>query len=216
MDKKKKRNLILLAVVFLILLAGYLGYGYYEKNHQEEEETVTEKVLEIDSSKVTEIGITQGESSVNLKKEGAAWTSEDDNSITIDSDKVESFLADACDIPASLVIPDVTDFDQYGLVDSDNTISLQWDNELYVITIGDQNSSAGGFFYVRVNDEDTVYTIESSVRYALEKTTDDFAADENEDEEADGQSDTAENAGTESEDAADAPEETSETGTETE
>ena len=76
------------------------------------------------------------------------------------------------------MIPNVTDFDQYGLTDSENTISLQWDEDLYVITIGDQNSNAGGFFYVRVNDEDTVYTIESSVRYALEKTMDDFAASE--------------------------------------
>lgn len=178
MNKKKKRNLILLAVLFLALMAGYLGYGYYKENHQAEEEPVTEKVLEIDSSKVTEIGITQGETSVNLKKEGDVWTSADDDSITIDSDKVESFLADACEIPAELVIPDVTDFDQYGLTDSENTISLQWDDDLYVITIGDQNSNAGGVFYVRVNDEDTVYTIESSVRYALEKTTDDFAASE--------------------------------------
>ena len=178
MNKKKKRNLILLIVLFLALMAGYLGYGYYKENHRAEEEPVTAKVLEIDSSKVTEIGITQGETSVNLKKEGAVWTSEDDDSITIDSDKVESFLADACEIPAELVIPDVTDFDQYGLTDSENTISLQWDDDLYVITIGDQNSNAGGFFYVRVNDEDTVYTIESSVRYALEKTTDDFAASE--------------------------------------
>ena len=178
MNKKKKRNLILLIVLFLALMAGYLGYGYYKENHQSEEEPVTAKVLEIDSSKVTEIGITQGETSVNLKKEGDVWTSADDDSITIDSDKVESFLADACEIPADLVIPDVTDFDQYGLTDSENTISLQWDDDLYVITIGDQNSNAGGFFYVRVNDEDTVYTIESSVRYALEKTTDDFAASE--------------------------------------
>ena len=178
MNKKKKRNLILLIVLFLALMAGYLGYGYYKENHQTEEEPVTAKVLEIDSSKVTEIGITQGETSVNLKKEGDVWTSEDDDSISIDSDKVESFLTDACEIPADLVIPDVTDFDQYGLTDSENTISLQWDDDLYVIIIGDQNSNAGGFFYVRVNDEDTVYTIESSVRYALEKTMDDFAASE--------------------------------------
>ena len=178
MNKKKKRNLILLIVLFLALMAGYLGYGYYKENHQAEEEQVAAKVLEIDSSKVTEIGITQGETSVNLKKEGDVWTSADDDSITIDSDKVESFLTDACEIPADLVIPDVTDFDQYGLTDSENTISLQWDDDLYVITIGDQNSNAGGFFYVRVNDEDTVYTIESSVRYALEKTMDDFAASE--------------------------------------
>lgn len=216
MNKKKQRTLILLIVAFLTLLAGYLGYGYYEKNYQEEEETVTEKVLDIDSSKVTEIGIIQGDTSVNLKKEGNTWKSADDDSVTIDVDKVDSFLTDACDIPASLVIPDVTDFDQYGLTDSENSISLQWDSELYVITIGDQNSSAGGFFYVRVNDEDTVYTIESSVRYALEKTTEDFAADENADEATEERSDTAENEGTETEDTSDAAEETSETGTETE
>ena len=32
MNKKKKRNLILLAVLFLALMAGYLGYGYYKEN----------------------------------------------------------------------------------------------------------------------------------------------------------------------------------------
>ena len=67
MNKKKKRNLILLIVLFLALMAGFLGYGYYKDNQQTEEEPVTAKVLEIDSSKVTEIGITQGETSVNLK-----------------------------------------------------------------------------------------------------------------------------------------------------
>ena len=67
---------------------------------------------------------------------------------------------------------------QYGLDHPSLSISLQWDSNLYTIYIGDRNTVAGGVYYLKINDEDTVYTIENYKYNMLNKIKDDFAVSE--------------------------------------
>ena len=70
-------------------------------------------------------------------------------------------------------IEDVEDMSQYGLDAPSVNLTLQWDNNMYTVKLGDYNSIIGGY-YLNVNDENTVYVVSSSVYYALDKSLEDF------------------------------------------
>lgn len=178
MNNKKKIQLIVLGIIFVTILAVYFGFDYYMKHLPETEEEGAEKitVLDIDSSLVKEIGIIREGETLNLQKEEEIWKCADDETFTVDADKIQSFLDASGNITSELMIENVTDMSQYGLDDPSLSITLQWDSNLYTIKIGDQNTLADGCYYLRLNDENTVYTINSSEFYSLNKTGEDFRA----------------------------------------
>lgn len=184
MNQRKKKQLIFACVCFLVILAAYLGFRY-DRNHPKEETEEDEiTVVSIDTSLVTEIGITQGEETFNLQKDGDTWRCVEDDTLKIDENKLQTFLEAAGTISSERKIEAVTDMGQYGLDNPALCISLQWDSNLYTIYIGDQNTVAGGVYYLSINDENTVYTIENYKYNMLHKSKDDFAAEEEESEEA--------------------------------
>ena len=191
MNKRKKKQLIFIFVCFTVILAAYLGSKYYQNHLPVDDEEDEISVLDIDTSLVNEIGITNGEETINLQKDNDTWKCVDDKDFTIDSTKLQVFLDAAGSITSELKIENVTDMSQYGLDHPSLSISLQWDSNLYTIYIGDRNTVAGGVYYLKINDEDTVYTIENYKYNMLNKTKEDFAAEE-ETETAEEESDSAE------------------------
>lgn len=190
MNKRKKKQLIFIFVCFTMILAAYLGSQYYQTHLPVDDEEDEISVLDIDTSLVNEIGITNGEETINLQKDNDTWKCVDDEDFTIDSTKLQVFLDAAGSITSELKIENVKDMDQYGLEHPSLSISLQWDSNLYTIYIGDRNTVAGGVYYLKINDEDTVYTIENYKYNMLNKTKEDFAAEE-ETETAEEESDSA-------------------------
>ena len=190
MNKRKKKQLIFIFVCFTVILAAYLGSKYYQNHLPVDDEEDEISVLDIDTSLVNEIGITNGEETINLQKDNDTWKCVDDKDFTIDSTKLQVFLDAAGSITSELKIENVTDMSQYGLDHPSLSISLQWDSNLYTIYIGDRNTIAGGVYYLKINDEDTVYTIENYKYNMLNKTKEDFAAEE-ETETAEEESDSA-------------------------
>ena len=190
MNKRKKKQLIFIFVCFTVILAAYLGSKYYQNHLPVDDEEDEISVLDIDTSLVNEIGITNGEETINLQKDNDTWKCVDDKDFTIDSTKLQVFLDAAGSITSELKIENVTDMSQYGLDHPSLSISLQWDSNLYPSYIGDRNTVAGGVYYLKRNDEDTVYTIENYKYNMLNKTKEDFAAEE-ETETAEEESDSA-------------------------
>ena len=190
MNKRKKKQLIFIFVCFTVILAAYLGSQYYQNHLPVDDEEDEISVLDIDTSLVNEIGITNGEETINLQKDNDTWKCVDDKDFTIDSTKLQVFLDAAGSITSELKIENVKDMDQYGLEHPSLSISLQWDSNLYTIYIGDRNTVAGGVYYLKINDEDTVYTIENYKYNMLNKAKEDFAAEE-ETETAEEESDSA-------------------------
>lgn len=176
MNKSKKIQLIIVCVIFLIILASYLGFKYH-MNHlpvDDSQEEVGITVTNIDTSLITEIGIITEEETLNLQKDGETWKCPEDDAFSVDEDKLQAFLDAAGNISSELLIEDVTDMEQYGLENPAISISLQWDSNLYTIKIGDQNTIDGGYYYLSINDENTVYTLDSLSYYSLNKGKEDF------------------------------------------
>lgn len=176
MNKKKKIWLAVTLVIFVIISAAFLGFRYYMKHLPEDtdDDKNNISVTEIDASLVTEIGIISEKGNLELQKEDNEWICSNDEAYSLDTEKIDQFLNNAGSITSELKIENVTDMSQYGLDDPAVNITLKQDSDLYTIKIGDFNAMAG-CYYLSVNDEAIVYTIDNSLYYSLDKAKEDFA-----------------------------------------
>lgn len=176
MYKKKRIWLAVTLAIFVIILAAFLGFQYYMEHLPEAADDDKNRiaVTEIDTSLVTEIGIISEKGSIELQKEDNKWICLNDEACSLDTEKIEQFLDNAGSITSELKIENVTDMSQYGLDNPAINITLKWSSNLYTIKIGDFNAMAG-CYYLSVNDEAIVYTIDNSLYYSLDKAKDDFA-----------------------------------------
>lgn len=180
MNKGRKAKLLLLLLLLLALLGLYFYLMQTKKTEtgaeQEEEEHF--QVTEIDPSLVSQLGIINGEETIDLSKEGDEWHSYEDETVSIDAEAVSAYLSAAGELDSENKIEEVSDFSQYGLDKPTLNITLQWDSNMYNIKVGDYNSMISRY-YVCVNDEKVVYTITAPQFYALNKTLADFKKKEN-------------------------------------
>ncbi len=182
MNKSRKIQLTGMCLLLFLVLAAFGALKVYQ-SHAEQAEAQTEgeetySVTQIDPSKVKEIGIINDTETVNLIKEGGEWKCADDKTLQMDGSVVESYLNQVAEITSALKIEGVEDFSQYGLDQPQLNITLQWENNMYTIKIGDYNTITGSY-YISVNEEDSVYTVDSSLFYALNKGLEDFKQTEN-------------------------------------
>lgn len=174
MNKGRKAKLLIL----LLLLLALLGLCFYlmktketETGAEQEEERF--QVTEIDPSLVSQLGIINGEETIDLSKEGEEWHYYEDETVSIDPEAVLAYLSAAGELDSENKIEEVSDFSQYGLDKPTLNITLQWDSNMYNIKVGNYNSMISRY-YVCVNDEKVVYTITATQFYALNKTLADF------------------------------------------
>ena len=179
MNKKKKIQLIVLLVIFLIVVLAFAVLKIYQKNVPEETEETSESylVIDIDCSEVTDIGIITADETTNLTKTEDGWKCNENSELQIEDSKVEDFIESISTITSDTRIEDVEDKEQYGLEEPVINITLQWESNMYTIKLGDYNSTIGQY-YICINDENTVYTVESSIYYSMNKTVDDFQKEE--------------------------------------
>lgn len=175
MNRKRKNQLIFLGILLLALLAALGVIKIFEPDAGESEMADAESypVMQIDPSQVKEIGIINAAESVNLLRTGDEWKCLEDESVKIDSAAVTDFLEQAKDITSAVRIEQAEDMAQYGLAQPQLNVTFQWDDNMYTIKIGDYNSVINSY-YISLNDEKTVYTVDTILYNALNKTLDDF------------------------------------------
>lgn len=182
MNKKRKIKLLVLFALLLIVIIVYIllqKNPVKDKNAEVEEETEAYSVTEIDTTLVTSIGIINKEESIDFTKHNGTWYLDGDDTFSVDEDKIESYLDAAGNITSDTCIENVTDFSAYGLDDPVLNLTLQWDSNMYSLKVGDYNSVIGSY-YISVNDDTTIYTINSSQYYSLNKALDNFEKIESE------------------------------------
>lgn len=185
MNQKKKIQMIILCVLLLLVIGAFAALKIYQANAPDESEEQEQRytVMTVDKSKVREIGIINDTQTINLVKDGETWKCPDDEDFSVDVDVVDSYLENIAAITSDVRIESVNDLSQYGLDHPVLNVALKWDDNMYTIKVGDYNRVIGSY-YLSVNDEDTVYTIDSSLFYALDKTLTDFEHTANVQEEA--------------------------------
>lgn len=180
MNRKKKKQLLLLIILCVLLIGIFVFLKMMpEEESQSAQETERYSVINIDKSMITEIGITTKEGTLDLYKVDDTWKVTTEESIKLDNTKVENFLQKMCVIDSENKIEEVSDLSEYGLKDPIMQITLQWENNLYTIKAGDYNSVINSY-YISINDEQTVYTTDSTVYNVMNKTLEDFKAESTE------------------------------------
>jgi len=185
--KRQKVQLIAILVILILCIGSYVFLLKYNAKVEEDEETDDYTILTLDTDDIVKIVLeTSDDGEVfTLVKSDDVWSVSGDDETDIDESAVEDLLNDGETITSDKEITDVTDFEMYGLDEPALTITFtdSSDNE-YKLSIGDYSSSAS-MYYARVNDESTVYLVDSTVYSAFNIELDDLVAEEEEDSSTD-------------------------------
>ena len=183
MNHKRKTQMLFMLILLFLLVGIFVFLKIMpEEETESTQETESYQVLNVDTSVVTEIGITTSEGTVDLLKESDGWKCVSDETVVIDDEKVDAFLNNVCAVTSDTKIEGVTDMTEYGLSNPVMQVTLQWEDNLYTIKAGDYNSIVG-CYYISLNEEDVVYTADSILYTAMNKTLSDFEKEEEEETE---------------------------------
>lgn len=110
----------------------------------------------------------EAEDGSEAEEEDAGWCFLGEADAKVNGSSVSSFLSNLCALTAKQEIPNVEKLEDYGITDDSDTITLQLTDDLYVFRLGDYNSLASGY-YITMNDNGSVYLIDGTTYYLLNK-----------------------------------------------
>ena len=171
MKKKKKsqfKALMGAVAVLVLLLAVNFVLGALqtaEENETETEETV-EFPVSLSEDEITRVSITNETGTMTFEKEDDTWSYGEDADFPLDQDLLSAKLDTLASLTANRELEGVDDLSEYGLDDPAIEVTVDTDEESYTLGIGDSNSSTGDY-YVKVDGEDTVYTLSSTMPTAM-------------------------------------------------
>ncbi|NLL76986.1 MAG: DUF4340 domain-containing protein [Clostridiales bacterium] len=181
--KKQEKQLVVILILLIITAAAYIGMKYYNKNHTEEKETVSYTVTKEDASSVRQLSLTNENGEFSFTKEGDTWYEDSDKAIDIDVGMLEKTITAAVVLTSEDAVENVEDMSQYGLDNPEISVTYTTEKGSTTLKIGDYNSSISKY-YVCVDGQNTVYTIDSSTRTYFTKSLDDLKKIETQDSES--------------------------------
>jgi hypothetical protein len=172
MEKQKKQLIALLAVLAVAVVA-FFGVSRIANADEEEDTTPAYSVNEIEADNVTRLVFTNSNGTVSLTKSGDEWLCEDDKSLDIDEDTVDTLVGKMAGLTSDDKIENVTDLSQYGLDEPVKTIMISDGNDTCTILVGNYNSITSTYYICLETDMTTVYSTDNRVN-TFNKTVDDL------------------------------------------
>jgi hypothetical protein len=173
--EKQKKQLIALLAVLVVAVVVFFGVSKIS-NDEEEEETITYTVNDIESDNVTRLVFTNSEGTVSLSKSGDEWICEDDKTLDIDEDEVDTLVGKVAGLTSEYKIENVTDLSQYGLDEPSTTIMISDGTNSCTILVGNYNSITSTNYICLESDMTIVYSTDNGVN-TFNKTVDDLIAE---------------------------------------
>ena len=181
MNKQKKQTLILL-IALVIVVGLFLLFKYVIDLEPEEEEDEGTVLWDIDKDSVTYLYFTGSEEDIELTLDGETWVLTGHEEEDIDSSVISSAMGYIDDVTALEELGTLDNLSDFGLEEPSNVIKFTADGTDYVLTIGDYNSNASGY-YIQINEDPTVYVWDKTKYLPFDsKTWEDFVAEEEEEE----------------------------------
>ena len=188
MDEKEKKimsrgrkQVLIASVVLVVILAFYFGAKEYsdqvEKKQQEEEAAETIQVTDFEIADVVAFFYTSADLVVSFELDGETWKNTADESLEIDTEKIESFLENFNAIESNNQISDIENMADFGLEEPMSSITFQFtDSESLTCTVGEYNDVMS-VYYFKTNESDTIYTVDGTVANKLSNTVENFVAE---------------------------------------
>ncbi|MBE5860212.1 MAG: DUF4340 domain-containing protein [Butyrivibrio sp.] len=174
--KKQKIQLIVILVLLIVFVGGYFGLKKYNENVQAKESEPKYTALALtDQDEIESIEVTNLNGTFDIEKdENGDYYLKDNDSITVDRDKIDSKIEEIKTITSEQVVDGAENLADYGLDDPDVTVVVSLkDGESHTLYFGDFNQSASTY-YLKVDDISTIYTVSSTLKSAFIFSADDI------------------------------------------
>lgn len=156
--KKQKKQMIVLLVVLVILSVCFLLFKYVIKFEEKETENTLWNINTQDITHLCFIGETN---EIELTKSDGKWTLRGYEEREVDDSAVNLCLGYVNKIVISEELGELENLSEYGLNSPENLITLNVNDTVYKLKIGDYNSGIGGY-YIQINDQPQIYVWEQS------------------------------------------------------
>lgn len=172
--KRQKKQLLILIVLLLVILAAYIGMRVYNGSHSgEEESTPSYPVTQADTAAVTGFTLQNENGSYTFEKREDKWHCLEDGDLDIDTASMEDMIGAVVSVTGEDRIEGVSDMAQYGLEEPAIRVTFTTEAGSTALNIGDYNSAISKY-YICLEGQDTVYTVDSAVRSRFTKELEDL------------------------------------------
>ena len=174
---KKKMTVLLIALGVLCVLTGvFILVKNRSAAYEESQKPKYDTLFDLTANKIARI---EWETSDGEKfafaRESGEWKYEYDEAVTVDQEKANLLASGMTGVSVYQVIPDVTDLAPYGLDAPVYKISVtDREGNTTNVLIGDNNETAGSVYALYEGETDTVYSVQPSIKAAVEKKLSDF------------------------------------------
>jgi hypothetical protein len=168
---KAKRNM-LLALLALMVLAG-AGYALLTRANEQaaqsasEAEKITLSSFSADS--LASISYTYDGQTIDLEKQNGIWALADDTAYHVLQTYANSMATALCQMSASRVIENVSDYGQYGLDNPEMTVTANVGGEAMSFYFGSQNKISE-ISYLQMEGDPNVYAVSPSIEKTFQYT----------------------------------------------
>lgn len=139
MKKKKYLKLLICLIVFVLLMALYVGIKKQDLKKEENEESSFIEVTALNTEDITGISFYIGDEQVSFAKKDATWLMEEEEGFPLDDSKIVSILEEVATLNASRKLENISDLSEFGLESPLNTITLTGsDGIITTIEIGEK------------------------------------------------------------------------------
>ena len=175
--RKKNKGILILLAVLILLVAVYFGLRTWnaqqEEKAQEEQEAATVHVTDTSAEDIVSLKFNVGNGDLEFSKEDDQWYYTPDKDFPLQQSYPEDMAETVGSITADRELTDGDSVDAYGLDEPAYTIEYtDADGNTAELLFGDMT---GDDYYVMLNGNDTVYTVNSSVIDPFNYTLDDMA-----------------------------------------
>ena len=175
--RKKNKGILILLAVLILLVAVYFGLRKWnaqqEEKAQEEQEAATVHVTDTSAEDIVSLKFNVGNGGLEFSKEDDQWYYTPDKDFPLQQSYPEDMAETVGSITAGRELTDGDSIDAYGLDEPAYTIEYtDADGNTTELLFGDMT---GDDYYVMLNGNDTVYTVNSSVIDPFNYTLDDMA-----------------------------------------
>ena len=163
--RKKNKGILILLAVLILLVAVYFGLRTWnaqqEEKAQEEQEAATVHVTDTSAEDIVSLTFNVGNGGLEFSKEDDQWYYAPDKDLPLQQSYPEDMAETVGSITAGRELTDGDSIDAYGLDEPAYTIEYtDADGNTTELLFGDM---IGDDYYVMLNGNDTVYTVNSSV-----------------------------------------------------
>lgn len=175
--RKKNKGILILLAVLILLVAVYFGLRTWnaqqEEKAQGEQEAATVHVTDTSAEDIVSLKFNVGNGGLEFSKEDDQWYYTPDKDFPLQQSYPEDMAETVGSITAGRELTDGDSIDAYGLDEPAYTIEYtDADGNTTELLFGDMT---GDDYYVMLNGNDTVYTVNSSVIDPFNYTLDDMA-----------------------------------------